>query len=383
MNPPTIGTGRRFLGCFLLLVLLVVPLTGCTREGLAMESSEEDNADGEKDKKKELVPVEIAELGYGPIEAVLRFSTNLEAESEVQVFSQAARRVTELLVEEGDQVEKGDLLLRLQDEEQLSNLARVESQVERSRREHERQKNLYERDLIPEQAINDATYELAQLELSYDDAKRELSYTEVRAPISGRVTRRLVNLGDHITVNQHLFDIVDFETIVARVYVPEKERERLAVAQPARLFSESLGGEMRRGEVLRIAPIVDPQSGTVKVTVSVPRREGLVPGMYVEVELVTATHEEALLLPKRAVVYDDNRSFIFRVDDEMKVERLEIQPLLADREFIEPVPGQLQLGEKVVVAGQAGLKDGAKVRLAGEKPEPEAEAESEAAETAP
>jgi len=381
--PSTLAIDRRLLSCLPLLALLVVPLAGCTGEGLAMENSEDGKAkDEKKDKKDELVPVELAELGNGSIEAVLRFSTNLDAESEVEVFSQAARRVTELLVEEGDQVKKGDLLLRLQDEEQRSNLARVESQVERARREHTRQKNLYERELIPEQAMNDATYDLEQLELAYADAQRELSYTEVRAPISGRVTRRLVNLGDHITVNQHLFDMVDFDTIVARVYVPEKERGRLAVAQPARLFSEAMGGEARRGKVLRIAPIVDPQSGTIKVTVSVPSREGLVPGMYVEIELVTAVHEEALLLPKRAVIYDDNRSFVFRVDDEMKVERLEIQPLLADREFIEPVPGQLFAGDKIVVAGQAGLKDGAKVRLAGEKPKPQ-ETEAAAAETAP
>jgi membrane fusion protein (multidrug efflux system) len=117
--------------------------------------------------------------------------------------------------------------------------------------------------------------------------------------------------------------------------------------------------------------------------VSVPRHAGLVPGMYVEVELVTATHEEALLLPKRAVVYDDNRAFIFRLNEEKKVERLEIQPLLADREFIEPVPGQLAFGDQVVIAGQAGLKDGAKVRLAGEKVEDEDEDEEAEAETAP
>jgi membrane fusion protein (multidrug efflux system) len=237
----TISTDWRLWGCLLLVALLALPLGGCTRDGLAQENGDSDKAeDGEdkKKKKKELVPVEVASLEYGPIEAVLRFSTNLEAESEVQVFSQSARRVTELLVEEGAQVKKGDVLLRLQDAEQRSNLARVESQVTRSRQEHARQKNLFERELIPERTFNDAAYELEQLELTYEDAQRELSYTEVRAPISGIVTQRMVNLGDHITMNQHLFDMVDFDTIVARVYVPEKERERLATGQSSRLFSE-------------------------------------------------------------------------------------------------------------------------------------------------
>ena len=359
------------LALLLLALLSAVALAGCTPKGEALENeakTEDEDKDKKKKKVEELVPVEVALLETGPIESVLRFSTNLQAESEVQVFSEAARLVTELLVEEGDRVGKGDVLLRLQDEEQRSALARVESQIERARREHARQKNLFERELIPEQTFNDSTYELEQLELTLEDSRRELSYTEVRAPISGTVTVRMVNLGDHITMNQRLFDLVDFDTIVARVYVPENELVRLAVGQDARIFSQSLGPEPRAGKVLRIAPIVDPKSGTVKVTVDVPRQSGLVPGMYVEAELVTATLDDALLLPKRAVIYDDNRTFIFRLEEDMKVDRLEVTPLLMDRESIQPAAGVVAVGDRIVVAGHAGLRDGAKVRLAGEKP---------------
>jgi len=357
-----------FLG--LLLAVLGLTSAGCTGEGQALENTPESAASADAEKKNdELVPVEVAALARGPIESVLRFSANLEAESEVQVFSQATRLVTALSVEEGDSVAKGDLLLRLQDDQQRSSLARVESQIAKARREYERQKNLYAQSLISEQAYNDSTYELEQLELALADSRRELGYTEVRAPIAGVVTRRMVNLGDHITVNQHLFDLVDFDTIVARVFVPEKEVRRLAIGQEARLFSSSLGGDARRGNVERIAPIVDPKSGTVKVTVEVPRQQGLRPGMYVEVELVTDTREDALLVPKRAVVYDQNRAFLFRLTGDMTVERLTVEPRLQDQGWIEPDLGAgLAVGDRVVVAGQAGLKDGTKVRLAGDKP---------------
>jgi len=383
-SPALIAAASDWLVLCLLLLVLCLPLAGCTGEGQAAEAhsrgaaqegdgSQADDADenGAEAQDEDLVPVETVTLERGPIEAVLRFSTNLEAESEVQVYSQAARLVTELLVEEGDQVARGQPLLRLQDAEQRSNLSRVKSQLEKARREHQRQTSLFERELISEQAFNEAVYELEQLELSFADAQRELSYTEVRAPISGIVTNRLVNLGDHITINQHLFDIVDFDTIVARIYVPERELKRLSTGQKARLFSDSLGGEARHGQVKRIAPIVDPRSGTVKVTVGIPRYQGLLPGMYVEVELVIDTHAEALLVPKRAVVYDNERAFVFRLTEEMKVERLPIEARLEDRDFIEPVTGRLEAGDRIVVAGQAGLKNGARVRLvkADETPE--------------
>ncbi|MEM8993246.1 MAG: efflux RND transporter periplasmic adaptor subunit [Acidobacteriota bacterium] len=345
-----------------LFVALLIPLAGCgdmeSFKGFGKEKKEE-----KEEKKEDLVPVEAEALALGPIEAVLRFSTNLEAESEVQVFSQASRQVTELLVEEGDQVREGQLLLRLQSEEQKSALARTESQLAKAEREFERQKNLFAQALISEQAMNDATYEVEQLELAIADAKRDLSYTEVRAPIRGTVTSRLVNLGDTVTQNQHLFDLVDFDTIVARVFVPEKDLSRLGLEQTARLYSQALDGP-RQGEVIRISPIVDPRSGTVKVTVGIPRNQSLRPGQYVEVELVVATREDALLVPKRALIFDDTQVFIYRLGDGMEVERLEIEPEIEDRRNVVPAGDVLAAGDQIIVAGQAGLKDGSKVRLA-------------------
>ena len=320
---------------------------------------------------EEAVPVEVEPLARGPIEAVLRFTTNLEAEEQVAVFSQAARQVRGLHVEEGDRVRKGQTLVRLEDAEQRTRLAKVKSQLDRARKEYDRQQRLFANELISEQAFNDATYELSQLELELEDAQRELSYTNVVAPISGTITRRLVNLGDQVTVNQHLFDLVDFDSIVARVYVPERQLGRLAVGQPARVTAPALGGRSWQGLVDRLSPVVDPRSGTVKVTVAIPRQEELRPGMYVDVALVTDVHEDALLVPKRALVYDGEQTFVYRMEDGT-AERVYIAPLLEDERHVEPVGDLLSAGDRVVVAGQAGLKQGAKIRLAGEEPEPAA-----------
>lgn len=352
-------------GHWLLLLLLVSSpaLIGC--EKIDVGKGREAEAAEAEDPTEDLVPVEVTSLDVGPIESVLRFSTNLEAESKVQVFSQSSRLVTALLVEEGSRVKKNQVLLRLQDDEQRSALARIKSQMAKAERELTRQKNLFAKDLIPEQTYNDKVYEVDQLKLQLADAERELGYTAVRAPFSGTVTRRLVNLGDNITPNQHLFDLVDFDTIVARIFVPEKDLRRLHEGQVARLRSESLDG-IREGKVLRISPVVDPRSGTVRVTVAIPRNQGLLPGQYVEVELVVDRKDDALLLPKRALIYDDTSIFVYRLGDDMKVERLLVEPVLEDKSNVEPRPGahNLSPGDRIIIAGQAGLKDGNEVRLA-------------------
>jgi membrane fusion protein (multidrug efflux system) len=356
---------RELLGA--LVLLASIGAFGCTvGDKDAKTWSEGEKAS--KERAEEAVPVEVAALGRGEIEAVLRLSSNLVAEREVQVFAEAPRRVVRLLVEEGDAVAKGDLLVQLQDEEQRSAVAKAEIALEESRRNFARTKELHEQKLVTDELFTEAGYTVQRSEIALEDARRELGYTQVRAPIAGVVTARLVNLGDHVTVNQPLFRIVDFDSIVARIYVPEKDMGRLGRGQPARLRADALGGVVFRGTVDRISPVVDPGTGTVKVTVATPRQEGLRPGMYVEVELVTAVHDRALLVPKRALVYDNDRAFVFRLKDERRVERLALTPLLEDADSVEPSDG-LEPGDQLVVAGQSGLKDGGLVRLPGD-PEP-------------
>lgn len=363
---------RLFSRTLLFLVPLTLTLAGCSGGTQASENAPEGGAEGEE---PEAVPVEVVALERGPMEQVLRFSTNLEAEESVGVHAQASRQVVELMVEEGDRVERGQDLLRLQDDEQRNEVAKVSGQLSRARREYDRKKNLWQDQLISEQAYNDATYELEQLELALEEARRRLSYTVVRAPIAGTVTRRLVSLGDQVTVNQHLFDIVDFDTLVARVYVPEKELPKLRRGLPARISAPALGRDPYEGRVLRISPVVDPGSGTVKVTVAIPDWRGLRPGLYVDVALVTAVHPEAVRVPKRALLYDQDQTFLYRVVDgegdggALAVERLPVRPALEDAEHVEPSGEVLAPGDRVVVAGQAGLKDGTRVRVLERAPE--------------
>jgi membrane fusion protein (multidrug efflux system) len=363
------GMGLIGSALVLLLAMSLLFAGGCTAttqasaedgdgasEKAASTSKSDSSEDGdEEENEEEAVPVQVTQLSTGRMEQVLLYSANLEAENHVQVYAQAARLVRELLVEEGDTVQKGDVLLRLLDEEQRNNLAKARSQLDKSDREFQRLERLFDEELISEQKISDATYDLEQLRIAVSDAERELGYTQVKAPISGTVTSRLVKLGDQVSVNQHLFDIVDFDSMVALVYVPEKNLAQLAPGQVARVSSQALGERVYPGSIDRIAPVVDPKTGTLKVTVAVGRQAGLLPGLYVDVALVTAVHDQALLMPKRALVYDKDRVFVFRLSEERRVERLTLDPTLADRDNVK-VEAPLQAGDQIVVAGPAGTR---------------------------
>lgn len=353
---------------------VAVCLVGC-RKGSA------DGKDPKKDAKDDALPVEVTTLARGGIEATLRNSTHLEAEEEVKVFARTANRVTELLVEEGDVVKKDQVLLRLDNDIQKTAHGKAKSSLEKARQEFDREEALFAQKLISEQVFNNARFELKQLELAFEDAQRGLDYTEVRAPIAGTISQRLVKLGDLVNLNQHLFDIVDFNSMVARIYVPEKSLPDLRLDQPARVTATPFGAQEFKGYVKRIAPVVEAKTGTVKITIGFREIGQLRPGMYVDVELITAKKPDALLLTKRALLYDGELSYVFRLLPERKVERVLVEPRIADKLNVEPVSG-FKEGDQIVIAGQTGLKDGAKVRLPGD-PLPGEKKEQEAQKTGP
>lgn len=316
-------------------------------------------------RSAQAVPVEVAKVTRGAIEAVIQHSTHLEAEEEVKVFARTSNRVIELLVEEGDQVKKDQVLVRLEDDVQKTAFAKAQVRYEKAQQEFNRQKSLFAQKLISEQAFNDAHFEFKQLELALEDARRELDYTQVRAPIAGTVSRRQVKLGDLVSLNQHLFDLVDFASIVARVYVAESDLPQLQLDLPARVIPTSSPDAAVPGYVMRIAPIVEAKSGLVKVTIGFKDVRQLRPGMFVNVELITARHPQALLISKRALVYDGESSYVFRLLPGRVVERVPVLTKVDDEFNIEPASG-FQEGDEIVIAGQTGLKHGAKVRLPGD-----------------
>ncbi|MCC6232541.1 MAG: efflux RND transporter periplasmic adaptor subunit [Verrucomicrobiales bacterium] len=326
------------------------------------------------------IPVEVQALKRGPIESSLSTFATLEAEQEVKVVARTANRVFELRVEEGDRVAKDDVLVRLDDANQQVAVAKAENSLAKSRREFDRLGALHQQKLISDQVYSDAQYELKQLELALQDARRELDYTTIRAPLAGMVTRRLVKLGDLVSNGQHLFDVIDFESLVARIYVPEKSLASLATNQLARVAVTALGGREFDGRVRRIAPTVDSKSGTVKLTIGFDTIGPLRPGMYVDVELVLSQKQDAILLSKRALVLDGDQRYAFRLAEGRKVERLLVDPVASDRLHVEPATG-FREGDLVVVAGQTGLKDGALVRIPGD-PDPGATNAPPAAVTA-
>jgi membrane fusion protein (multidrug efflux system) len=156
--------------------------------------------------------------------------------------------------------------------------------------------------------------------------------------------------------------MVKLDDLVARVFVPGRYLPVVAENQPAVVTSEFLPDRNFEGWVKRISPVIDPKSGTFKVTVGVRggKLTELPPGLFVNVRIVTNTRPNAILIPKRAVVYEGGERYVFTVDKGKAVKK-KLTAGYDDPTNIEALSG-FEVGTSVIVLGQSGLKDGQLVR---------------------
>ena len=305
------------------------------------------------------IPVESARAARGDIQAMWSGTAPIEAYAEAQVVAKVGGEIREILAEEGDEVRKGQLLLRLDGERFRFEAQQAEANLQKLKRDYRRHLDLKEKSLISEGDFERIQYEMEALQATWELARLELSYTEIRAPIDGVVAQRHVKVGNTIEANTPVFLITSLEPLIAYLHVPEREYRRIRAGQSATIVADALPGAAFAGTVARVSPIVDPLTGTFKIAVEVNDAERLKPGMFGRVSIVYDSREDALRIPRSAIVEHRGQATVFVVEDAMAHRRV-VQTGYTDAGWVEITDG-LSDEDRVVVVGQAGLRDGAPV----------------------
>ncbi len=367
----------------------------------AASKAEEDKKD---EKDGELVPVEIEAAVRGAIASRIRSTANLRALRDVVLQSQAQGVVTRVAAEEGDFVREGQLLCSLDDRELQINLeltrqrlaqtkvqlqsAKIlrdknRTQIENKQAELARNEKALAEGLVSDTdvallrnqlaelnhderaqaaAVEENGYRVGELESEIARNEVQLANTSITAPFAGRITERTVELGQTVGASDNLFRLASFSPLFADIHLSEQDSQRVRPGQEVELTLGNRAGDAQLGRVVRVSPVVDDSTGTVKVTAELrTRTPGFRPGAFVRVAIETDVRDETILIPKRAVVEEDGEAFVFVNDGETAVRRT-VELGYEDGDAIEIRSG-VSVGESVVVAGQGKLKDGDKTRV--------------------
>ena len=241
-------------------------------------------------------------------------------------------------------------------------LSESQARLRKMQRDFERNKELQAKGLISEGDFEKIQFELEALEAANNLASLELDYTQIRAPIDGVVSQRFVKRGKTARVGEHLFRVTSLDPLVAYLFVPEREYQQLSPGQPVVIEIDALPEERLFAEVSRVSPIIDPETGTFKITVEIQDAERRIkPGMFARLSIVYDRHENALQVPRAAIIGDDAETSVFVAADGVAI-RKPVQTGFSERGMIEITSG-ISDEDHVITVGQVGLKDESRITI--------------------
>jgi RND family efflux transporter MFP subunit len=340
----------------------------------------------------------------GEAGAVLQATGYVTARRQATVSAQITGTLTEVLIEEGDHVKKGQVLARLEDSAYRANLdaaradaqaaqaqvAQLQAQLAQARADAHRQDALVARGLTSRQAAEQARTAVASYAAQLNAQRREaeaararvaqaqvnFDYTVVHAPFSGVITEKAAQVGEIISplsagggfTRTGVGTIVDMDSLEVDVDVNEAYIGRVKPAMPAEAVLDAYPDWKIPAHVIAIVPAADRGKATVKVRVALERKDArIVPDMGVRVSFFeqpatrTAQAPRGVLVPARAVVRRDGHDMVFVVVDGKAVQR-EVTPAAQDYGDMKLLPSAVNAGDSVVVAPPEALHDGAAIR---------------------
>ncbi|MGO0999458.1 efflux RND transporter periplasmic adaptor subunit [Lysobacter sp. CA196] len=340
-----------------LALACVLGLSACKGGAGAAEAQ----AKEAKDKASEAVPVEVAQATRRAIAASYTGTAPLEARAESQVVAKTSGVALAVMVEEGQHVQAGQVLVRLDSARAELQAAQTNATMRKLEANYARSKQLAEQRLLSANDNDQLRYDLENARAANRMANLELSYAKVEAPISGIVASRSIKTGNFVQINSPIIRIVDTSRLEATLNVPERELATLKAGLPVQMQVDAMPGKVFTGTVDRVAPVVDSGSGTFRVICAFEGGGALQPGMFGRLRIDYDNRADALVVPRAALLDDEGDPAVFVVRGK-KVARVPVKLGYLDGAWAEVRTG-LKLGDQVVVAGKTALREGTEVQL--------------------
>ena len=319
------------------------------------------------------MPVKVAAARLAPaVDAVLAVG-NLRADEAVTIRPEIAGRIAEIRFNEGQNVARGAVLVRLDQSELAAVLASSAAQAQLDKQRLDRSEDLFKKSFISPQALDESRSNYARAVAKQKEDEARLAKTEMRAAFTGVAGLRQVSDGQYVAAGTDIVRLEKIDQLKLDFRVPEAFVGRIRPGQQVKLTLDAYGEHGFTGAVYALEPAVDEQTRTVLVRARVGNPElKLRPGMFARVEAQLGVREKAVWVPEAAIVPRGQDSFVFRViagpDGGGKADLAKVQTGARKVGEVEIVKG-LAAGDLVVTEGTQRIGPGSPVMLMGGREE--------------
>lgn len=279
------------------------------------------------------------------------------------VATPVAGIVAEVASAEGERVEKGDVLFRLDDRVAQVAAEKARQAVRFAEMVVERERTLLQEQNTSLKKVQEAEAQLAVARAELAGAETQLALLKIQSPLSATVTRLNIRPGDAVDLNKVLAELVDLERLVLTTSVPASGLLALKPGQVVEILTGQTNAPPRQASVVFISPQVDTTNDTVLVRAAIPKDAGLRPGQFLRARIITEEHKDCLAVPRESVVTDaEGRSVIAVVEGDKATQQL-VKIGLRDGVWIEVQGDGLKEGAVIVTTGAYGLPNETKIRV--------------------
>lgn len=275
----------------------------------------------------------------------------LSANQGIVLKPEVGGRITGIFFHSGDQVQANAPLLQLDPEILRAQLAVSQAKVALSKANYSRILQLFTKRVSSQADLDTAlsTYDADKATLAQNQAL--LKQTLIRAPFAGRLGLRLVNLGDYINAGDPITNLQDLDPLRVDFNVPEVYLDRLAVGQTVRIKAKAFPNQTFEGKVYAFDAIVDPNTHSLSMRASIPNKnQKLIPGVFVEITLLTGKPEKVITIPETALSYAEDGQYVYKVVKDLAI-KTKIQTDEHKNNQVVVLSG-LKEGDVIVTAGQ-------------------------------
>jgi membrane fusion protein (multidrug efflux system) len=314
--------------------------------------------------------VSVVEVEARPWQPRIQAVGNVQAVQGVMVNNQVEGQVREILFESGDQVRAGQPLVRLDTDVDEADLAGLEAALELAQTKLRRNQRLLRERAVSQGDFDEVSAQLQQAQAGVQAKKALIRQKTIRAPFTGQLGIRQVNLGQYLEAGYAIVALEALDPVYVDYALPERHLSDLKVGQAVEVSTAAFPDDVFPGKVQAISPAVNRETRNIQVRALLANPKlRLRPGMFAKVGTFLPGRDAVLTLPRRAITFNTYGDSVFLIqdgtgeqEDSLIVQRRQVRTGAVRGDEIEIVDG-LANGDRVVLAGQVKLRNGAAVQI--------------------
>jgi membrane fusion protein (multidrug efflux system) len=296
---------------------------------------------------------------------------SFEAVRGVTVSAEVSGRVVEIAFDSGVQVDKGDLLVTLNDSSEKAQLKEAQAEIALAKLDLNRKAKL-----IASKVISQSDYDIAKATFDEANARAEniqslIEKKHIRAPFSGRVGIREINIGQNLKEGDAIVTLQSLDPILVNFSLPQNQLSKVKENLKVQITSDAIPADILQGTITTISPLIDNTTRNIQVQATIPNSEKkAIPGMFANVEVVLSVEENVIVIPTTAIFYAPYGNSVFVIENKDGEENNDIK--IVRQKFIKTgraqgdfatVTSGLKENENVVSTGVFKLQNGQSVEI--------------------